>query len=68
MLTGCRFMLPLQVLAPVTLDDPAAVVSLLNPTGGVLGGDRLVSDLVLGEGAHACRDHTVGDADLPDGR
>jgi urease accessory protein len=52
-LTGCRFVLPLQVLAPVTLDDPAAVVSLLNPTGGVLGGDRLVSDLVLGEGAHA---------------
>lgn len=53
MLTGCRSILPLQVLAPVALDDPAAVVSLLNPTGGVLGGDRLVSDLVLGDGAHA---------------
>jgi urease accessory protein len=52
-LTGCRSILPLQVLAPVALDDPAAVVSLLNPTGGVLGGDRLATDLILGDGAHA---------------
>ena len=34
-LAGCRFTLPLQVLAPLALDDPAAVVSILNPTGGV---------------------------------
>jgi urease accessory protein len=53
-LTGCRSILPLQVLAPVALDGPAAVVSLLNPTGGVLGGDRLVTDVTLAEGAHAC--------------
>ncbi len=54
MLAACRSILPLQVLAPVALDDPATVVSLLNPTGGVLGGDRLAIDLTLGEGAHAC--------------
>lgn len=54
MLTACRSILPLQVLAPVALDGPAAVVSLLNPTGGVLGGDRLAIDLTVGEGAHAC--------------
>ncbi len=29
----CRFTLPLQVLAPLALDDAAAVVSVLNPTG-----------------------------------
>ena len=50
---GCRFTLPLQVLAPVALDDPAAVVSILNPTGGLVGGDRLVIDVVAGAGAHA---------------
>src|SRR5262249_59301213 len=43
-LAACRSILPLQVLAPVALDDPAAVVSLLNPTGGALGGDRLAHD------------------------
>ncbi|HEU4369225.1 MAG TPA: urease accessory protein UreD [Methylomirabilota bacterium] len=53
-LAACRSTLPLQVLAPVALDDPAAVVSLLNPTGGVLGGDRLAIDVEVGPGAHAC--------------
>jgi urease accessory protein len=53
-LTGCRSVPPLQVLAPVALADAAAVVSLLNPTGGVLGGDRLTIDATLGPGAHAC--------------
>src|SRR5207244_5666014 len=53
-LAGCRSTLPLQVMAPVALDDPAAVVSMLNPTGGVLGGDRLTVELDLGPGAHAC--------------
>jgi urease accessory protein len=53
-LAGCRSTLPLQVLAPVALADAAAVVSMLNPTGGVLGGDRLVIDVEVGPGAHAC--------------
>jgi urease accessory protein len=50
---GCRFTLPLQVLAPVALDDPASVVSILNPTGGLVGGDRLAIDVHAGAGAHA---------------
>lgn len=50
---GCRYTLPLQVLAPVALDDPAAVVSVLNPTGGLVGGDRLAIDVEAAAGAHA---------------
>jgi urease accessory protein len=53
-LAGCRWTLPLQVLAPLGLPDPASVVSVLNPTGGVLGGDRLRVDIEVGQGAHAC--------------
>ncbi|HKQ62649.1 MAG TPA: urease accessory protein UreD [Candidatus Polarisedimenticolaceae bacterium] len=52
-LTGCRSTLPLQVLAPVALDDPAAVVSILNPTGGLLGGDRLSIEVDVAARAHA---------------
>jgi len=52
-LTGCRSTVPLQVLAPVALDDPAAVVSILNPTGGLVGGDRLSIDVDVAAGAHA---------------
>jgi urease accessory protein len=51
---ACRWRVPLQVLAPVALDDPAAVVSILNPTGGLVGGDRLTIDVTAGPGAHAC--------------
>jgi urease accessory protein len=47
-------MLPLQVLAPVALDDPAAIVSVLNPTGGLVGGDRLDVTVDVGPEAHAC--------------
>ena len=50
---GCRYTLPLQVLAPVALDDPAAVVSILNPTGGLVGGDRLSIHVHAAAGAHA---------------
>jgi urease accessory protein len=50
----CRYTLPLQVMAPVALDDPAAVVSILNPTGGLVGGDRLAIDIDVRAGAHAC--------------
>ena len=51
--TRCRYTLPLQVLAPLALDDPAVVVSILNPTGGLVGGDRLSIDVDAGAGAHA---------------
>jgi urease accessory protein len=50
---GCRYTLPLQVLVPVALDDPAAVVSILNPTGGLVGGDRLSIEVEATAGAHA---------------
>lgn len=51
---ACRYTLPLQVLAPLALPDPAAVVSMLNPTGGLLGGDRLVIDVTASAAAHGC--------------
>jgi urease accessory protein len=50
----CRFTLPLQVLAPMALDDSAAIVSVLNPTGGVVGGDTLAIEIDVAAGAHAC--------------
>jgi urease accessory protein len=53
-LARSRSTVPLQVLAPVALDDPAAVVSILNPTGGLVGGDRLEIDVHVGAAAHAC--------------
>jgi len=53
-LARARYTLPLQVLAPMALDDPAAVVSVVNPTGGLLGGDRLTIDVSVGPAAHAC--------------
>jgi urease accessory protein len=52
-LTRRRFRTPLQLLEPLTLGgDPAAWLVLLNPTGGVLGGDRLITELDLGAGTH----------------
>jgi urease accessory protein len=54
-LTERRFRLPLQALEPVDLDGSgAAVLMLLNPTGGLLGGDVLDTDVRLGPGSHAC--------------
>ena len=53
MLAGCRFTLPLQVLTPLALGGDATVVSMLNPTGAVLGGDRLRVDAHVGPDAHA---------------
>jgi urease accessory protein len=50
---GCRYTLPLQVLAPLALADPAAIVSILNPTGGLVGGDRLAIDVHAASGSHA---------------
>ena len=53
-LSRCRYTLPLQVMAPMALDDPAAIVSVLNPTGGLVGGDRLAIEIDVAAGAHAC--------------
>jgi urease accessory protein len=53
-LAHSAYTVPLQVLAPVRLQDPAAVVSILNPTGGLLGGDRLAIEVAVGRDAHAC--------------
>src|SRR2546426_3292852 len=53
-LGACRYRLPLQGLSPMALDDPAAVVSVLNPTGGLVGGDRLTIDVTIGPAAHGC--------------
>lgn len=50
-LAGCRFTLPLQVLVPLAIDGTSSVVSILNPTGSVLGGDRLRIDVRVDAGA-----------------
>ena len=55
MLTGRRFTLPLQALEPMDLTgDGSATLLLLNPTGGIVGGDRLETDIVLGPGSRVC--------------
>lgn len=53
-LRHCRYTLPLQVLSPLALDDGSSYLLMLNPTGGVLGGDHLRTEVTLGENAHAC--------------
>jgi len=53
-LARSRFRLPLQVLAPNLLDDGSAYLFLLNPTGGIVGGDRLETEILVRKGAHVC--------------
>lgn len=53
-LAQSRFSLPLQALAPLALEDGSCYLMLLNPTGGVLGGDHLITEIGLEPGAHAC--------------
>jgi urease accessory protein len=53
-LAQSRFSLPLQALTPLTLADGASYLMLLNPTGGVLGGDHLATEIVQEAGTHAC--------------
>ncbi|MBI2525622.1 MAG: urease accessory protein UreD [Candidatus Rokubacteria bacterium] len=54
-LTERRFTLPLQALEPMDLDGTGvATLMLLNPTGGLLGGDRLDTVVSVGPGAHVC--------------
>lgn len=55
MLVARRFTLPLQVLEPMDLDgDGVATLMLLNPTGGLLAGDRLDTEIALGPGCRVC--------------
>ena len=37
---------------------------LLNPTGGVLGGDHLVTEIIQEPDTHVCLDDAFGDANL----
>jgi urease accessory protein len=49
-----RFSLPLQVLSPLTLEDGTSYLLLLNPTGGILGGDRLQTEITLRPNTRVC--------------
>jgi len=53
-LAQSRFSLPLQALAPLALEDGACYLMLLNPTGGLLGGDHLITEIKLEPGTHVC--------------
>jgi urease accessory protein len=53
-LTQCRFRLPLQALAPSELADGTAYLMLLNPTGGVVGGDFLFTQITLEADTRVC--------------
>ncbi len=53
-LSQSRFTLPLQVLTPLVLEDGTAYLMLLNPTGGVLGGDHLITEIVQEKETHVC--------------
>jgi urease accessory protein len=53
-LAQSRFTLPLQALTPLEMDDGTAYLMLLNPTGGVLGGDHLVTEVIQDVGTHVC--------------
>ncbi len=49
-----RYALPLQALEVMDLEAGGAALMLLNPTGGVLGGDRLETRVRLGAGSRVC--------------
>src|ERR1700730_8062493 len=53
-LAQSRFSLPLQALTPLTLADGASYLMLLNPPGGVFGGDHLITDIVQEAETHVC--------------
>ncbi len=50
----CRFKLPLQALTPAELADGTAYLMLLNPTGGLVGGDHLSTQITLEAGTSVC--------------
>jgi urease accessory protein len=53
-LAQSRFSLPLQALTPLALPGGASYLMLLNPTGGVLGGDHLSTEIIQEAGTHVC--------------
>ena len=53
-LARSHFTLPLQALTPLTLEDGTSYLMLLNPTGGVLGGDHLVTEIIQEADTHVC--------------
>ena len=53
-LAQCRFKLPLQALTPTELADGTAYLMLLNPTGGVVGGDFLLTRVFLEAETSVC--------------
>ena len=64
-LAQCRFRLPLQALTPIELADGTASLLLLNPTGGLVGGDFSAHANHPG-GRHAgVFDDSFGNARLP---
>lgn len=50
----CRFRLPLQALTPVELADGTAYLMLLNPTGGIVGSDFLLTQIVQEADTRVC--------------
>lgn len=50
----CRFKLPLQALTPTELADGTAYLMLLNPTGGLVGGDFLFTRIIQEAGTRVC--------------
>lgn len=55
MLTEHRFTLPLQALGCMDLDGSGvATMMLLNPTGGLVGGDVVETSVSLGAGCRVC--------------
>ncbi len=54
-MTRCCFRVPLQVMKPSYLgDDGSVFVLMLNPTGGIVGGDSLKTEIRLGRGSKVC--------------
>ncbi len=52
-LIGRNFTLPLQVMEPISLENNGSLyLMLLNPTGGLVGGDSLRTEITLGPEAH----------------
>lgn len=53
-LAQCRFKLPLQALTPLELADGTAYLMLLNPTGGLVGGDFLFTRIIQEADTRVC--------------